>query len=113
VEKSRYRLINGSFPDDWNIKTDLNCITLLAVFEHIPAEKQIPVIRKIYDLLMPGGLVILTVPSKRADHLLNLLHGMGLILVCRSKNILVLTLRYHRYFQSTDLNWKNRNFNSV
>jgi hypothetical protein len=79
VEKPRYKLLKGNFPDDWNIKTDLNCITLLAVFEHIPSEKQKPAAKKIFDLLLPGGLAILTVPSKKADQLLNILYRAGLI----------------------------------
>jgi 2-polyprenyl-3-methyl-5-hydroxy-6-metoxy-1,4-benzoquinol methylase len=79
VAKPRYKLLKGIFPDDWNIKTELNCVTLLAVFEHIASEKQKPTTKKIFDLLLPGGLAILTVPSKKADRLLNILSRAGLI----------------------------------
>jgi 2-polyprenyl-3-methyl-5-hydroxy-6-metoxy-1,4-benzoquinol methylase len=79
VEKPRYKLLKGIFPEDWNLKTELDCITLLAVFEHFPSESQKPAAKKIFDLLQPGGLVILTVPSKKIDRLLNILHRAGLI----------------------------------
>jgi len=79
VVKPRYQLIKGQFPDDWKIDAELNCITLLAVLEHIPDEKQIPAVKKIFGLLSPGGLAILTVPSEKADRVLHFLRRAGLI----------------------------------
>ena len=57
----------------------MNCVTMLAVLEHIPAGQQKPIIRMIFDLILPGGLVILTVPSKKTDLLLRPLKRMGII----------------------------------
>ena len=79
VEKPRFTLIKGNFPKDWKIKSNMNCVTMLAVFEHIPSEEQKPMINVIFDLTLPGGLVILTVPSKKTDLLLVPLKRMGVI----------------------------------
>jgi 2-polyprenyl-3-methyl-5-hydroxy-6-metoxy-1,4-benzoquinol methylase len=79
VETPRFTLVKGLFPDDWQIKTKLDCITMLAVLEHIPSLQQPFIAKKNFDLLQPGGLVILTVPSKKADLLLNPLKRMGII----------------------------------
>ena len=79
VENPRFTLIKGNFPKDWTIKDKMNCVTMLAVLEHIPAGQQKPIIRLIFDLMLPGGLVILTVPSKKTDLLLRPLKRMGII----------------------------------
>jgi Methyltransferase domain len=79
IEKPRYKLFKGFFPDDWNIKTAFHCITLLAVLEHIPAKKQQQTIKNIFNLLIPGGLVVLTIPSKKADRILLILNRLGFI----------------------------------
>jgi len=79
VENPRFTLLKGRFPDNWNENVKLHCITMLAVLEHIPAEKQPPAIKKIFNSLMPGGLVILTVPSNQADRLLSPLKRLGIV----------------------------------
>jgi 2-polyprenyl-3-methyl-5-hydroxy-6-metoxy-1,4-benzoquinol methylase len=79
IRRPRYTLTNGRFPDDWNDKTSLDCITLLAVLEHIPLNYQEQIIKRIFDILKPGGLVILTVPSKKTDNILNFLKRIRII----------------------------------
>ena len=79
IKKPLFTLIKGRFPMDWNIKTELGCITMLAVLEHIPKEQQLQMVKQIFNLLSPGGLVILTVPSMKTERLLKLLRRMGLI----------------------------------
>lgn len=79
LEKQRFTLIKGNFPADWMMKTKMNCVTLLAVLEHIPTDQQAATAKIIFDLLIPGGLVILTVPSKKTDGLLTVLHRLGII----------------------------------
>jgi 2-polyprenyl-3-methyl-5-hydroxy-6-metoxy-1,4-benzoquinol methylase len=78
-EKPRFTLIKGNFPKDWAIKTKMNCVTMLAVLEHIPSGELKPMMNVIFDIILPGGLVILTVPSKKADLLLSPLKQMGII----------------------------------
>jgi SAM-dependent methyltransferase len=79
IARPRYSLIGGRFPDDWNNNIKLDCITLLAVLEHIPLNCQEPIVKKNFDILSPGSLVILTVPSKKTEIILNLLKGMRII----------------------------------
>ena len=79
LEKPRFTLLKGYFPEDWNIKTKFHCVTLLAVLEHIPVKRQQQTAKNIFDLLLPGGLVILTVPSKKTDRILVILNRLGMI----------------------------------
>jgi 2-polyprenyl-3-methyl-5-hydroxy-6-metoxy-1,4-benzoquinol methylase len=73
IQSPRYTLLSGKFPNDWNYCAKMDCVTLLAVFEHIPLENQEQIIKSIFEILLPGGLVILTIPSKKADNILNFL----------------------------------------
>lgn len=79
LENPLFTLFKGNFPEDLNIRTKLHCITLLAVLEHIPVKQQQQTVKNIFDLLLPGGLVILTVPSKKADRILVFLNRLGII----------------------------------
>lgn len=79
IKNPLFTLIKGHFPNDWNIKTELHCITMLAVLEHITKEQQQLLVNQIFNLLSPGGLAILTVPSIKTERLLKLLSRMRLI----------------------------------
>lgn len=79
INKDNIQLTKGIFPVDWNNTTSLDCITLLAVLEHIPVQTQKPFAQKCYSLLHPGGLLIITVPSRKTDRLLSLLQKLRLI----------------------------------
>lgn len=76
----RYRLVPGWFPAD--LADDVgtfDAITMLALFEHISPEDQPKVVQKCRDLLRPGGIVILTIPSKQVDHILDVLEKVKLV----------------------------------
>jgi hypothetical protein len=79
IERPGYTLMKGNFPDDWKIKTALHCITMLAVLEHIPANLQSNLAKRAFDILLPGGILILTVPSKKADTFLKIFKKIGMI----------------------------------
>jgi 2-polyprenyl-3-methyl-5-hydroxy-6-metoxy-1,4-benzoquinol methylase len=84
IEKQNYTLFPGYFPEDFKLNKKYDNITLLAVLEHIPLIK----LEKYPDLLSnylnPKGRVIVTIPSKKVDYILNILmffrliHGMDL-----------------------------------
>jgi hypothetical protein len=70
------------FPNDSISGSSFNIITALAVLEHIPKEQLETFVDNCYRHLEPGGLMVLTVPSKEVDYILNvlislrILHGM-------------------------------------
>jgi hypothetical protein len=49
---------------------------MLALFEHISPKDQPKVVQKCKSLLNPGGLVILTIPSKQVDSILGVLENV-------------------------------------
>jgi len=74
VERGPFRLLPGRFPDD--LPADIgrfDAITMLAVLEHIQPPHQPPLAQACYDLLVPGGRVVLTVPSPQVDPILRVL----------------------------------------
>ncbi|WP_338409182.1 methyltransferase domain-containing protein [uncultured Flavobacterium sp.] len=84
IVTNNYTLHPGYFPQDFEISKKYNAITLLAVLEHIPIN-QIATYPKLFsDLLYPKGRVIITIPTKKVDSILNvllffkLIHGMDL-----------------------------------
>jgi cyclopropane fatty-acyl-phospholipid synthase-like methyltransferase len=79
IETSNYTLFPGLFPNDFSIDNKYNNITLLAVLEHIPIEqiKKYPQLLSSY--LEPKGRVIITIPSKKVDYILDVLLFFKLI----------------------------------
>ena len=79
IETNNYTLFPGYFPNDFPIKKKYNNITLLAVLEHIPIEQieQYPQILSAY--LEDKGRVIITIPSKKVDCILDILLFFKLI----------------------------------
>jgi SAM-dependent methyltransferase len=77
-ETSRYVLYPGVFPD---ALPEVRCdaITMLAVLEHIPANRQAELAAACHRMLNPGGRVILTVPSPKVDDILAVLGRLRLI----------------------------------
>ena len=73
IETPNYCLYPGHFPKDFVIEKKYDNITLLAVLEHIPLTelKNYPYLLSTY--LLPKGRVIITVPTKKVDYILNLL----------------------------------------
>jgi cyclopropane fatty-acyl-phospholipid synthase-like methyltransferase len=79
IETSNYTLFPGFFPNDFSIDNKYNNITLLAVLEHIPIEqiKKYPQLLSSY--LESKGRVIITIPSKKVDYILDFLLFFKLI----------------------------------
>jgi len=77
--KESYSLYPGYFPADLPVQKQYECITLLAVLEHIPIKtiETFPSLFKKY--LRPKGRVIITIPSKSLDYILNVLLFFRLI----------------------------------
>jgi SAM-dependent methyltransferase len=85
VRSNNYVIYKDTFPDT---EVDLtsyhfNVITMLAVLEHILPEKQKILSKKCHDLLTNDGIIIITVPSKIVDRIIDVLkffkviHGMS------------------------------------
>lgn len=68
-----WRLIKSTFPTPQISGEEFEVVTMLALLEHIPAEGQRSIAAECHDLLGPGGLVVLTVPSALVDKALRLL----------------------------------------
>lgn len=78
-ESDLYCLYPGAFPEAVPKETTYDVITMLAVLEHIPPAEQARLGQFFYDLLNPGGRVVLTVPSPRVDDILHVLRKLRLI----------------------------------
>jgi SAM-dependent methyltransferase len=71
-ETAVYVLYPGVFPDALpEVRCDL--ITMLAVLEHIPEDRQAEVANACHRMLNPGGRVVITVPSPKVDSILSVL----------------------------------------
>ncbi len=80
VTEGRFKLVPGWFPKD--LPDDVgqfDAITMLALFEHIPPEAQDDVVASCRRLLKPGGRVVMTVPSKQVDTILDVLEKVKLV----------------------------------
>jgi SAM-dependent methyltransferase len=74
-----YTLHPGRFPEALPAGIECDLITMLAVLEHIPAERQGELAAAAERLLKPGGRLVLTVPSPRVDEILALLTRLRLV----------------------------------
>ncbi len=79
IKTEYYTLLSGKFPDDLPSDKTFNCITLLAVLEHIPKEEQLKLSEDCFNYLESSGRVIITVPSPFVDHILWILTKLRLI----------------------------------
>ena len=71
-EASGYVLYPGAFPDALpEVRCDV--ITMLAVLEHIPEDRQAEAAAACHRILEPGGRVVITVPSPKVDSILGVL----------------------------------------
>ena len=75
----RHELRPGVFPED--APGDLACdvITMLAVLEHVPPDRQASLATACARSLRPGGRVVVTVPSPLVDRILDVLGALRLI----------------------------------
>lgn len=84
VEGSNYKLLAGVFPDDfphWGEKycESFDAITVLAVLEHIPPEKQGDFAEACVRCLKLDGVILVTVPSERVDTILDIMQQLRII----------------------------------
>lgn len=73
------RLIRGMFPRDLNDHAPFDTICMLAVVEHIPPDAHATLARECFEHLRVGGYLLVTVPSPRADGVLNVLRFLRVI----------------------------------
>jgi len=74
------QIIQGFFPDNLPHRQEsFDVVTLLAVLEHIPLDKQSALAKNIFEHLNSQGLLIITVPSPYTDIILNILKQLHLI----------------------------------
>ena len=79
VQRPRYSLIRGSFPNDVPRDRAFDAITALAVLEHVPEGQRDEFARGCAELLGPRGTLILTVPSPLVDGILTVMKAVRLI----------------------------------
>lgn len=79
VTMKNYRLIAGQFPKDLPDTQPFDVIIMLAVLEHIPPGHQEQLAKKCAQFLKPGGELVITIPSPKADRILSLLQFMRVI----------------------------------
>jgi 2-polyprenyl-3-methyl-5-hydroxy-6-metoxy-1,4-benzoquinol methylase len=79
IHTNRYSLLKGFFPYVPKQPLEYDCITMLAVLEHIPISHQPVIAKQCHQLLKNNGKLIITVPSPKTDGLLKLLTGLRLI----------------------------------
>ena len=79
VERKNWRLIKGWFPEDLPDDEPFDVVTMLAVLEHIPPAEQEAMARAVADRLRPGGHLVITVPSKLVDPIVDALVHMKLM----------------------------------
>lgn len=72
-------LIRGVFPRDMPPCDPFDAISLLAVLEHIPVEEQSAFVAACWQYLLPGGRIVITVPSPTVDWILFPLRHLGAI----------------------------------
>ena len=73
------RLTKGFFPQCVRNEDAFDCITMLAVLEHIPTSEQSNLANACRSHLKPGGYLVITVPSPLVDRILALLKWLRLI----------------------------------
>jgi SAM-dependent methyltransferase len=77
-------LVKGLFPDALPDDRPFDAITMLAVLEHVPLDRQRQLAENCARYLKPNGHLIITVPSPIVDSILavlrffRLIHGMAL-----------------------------------
>ena len=74
-------LIRGFFPQDLAPKPTVafDAATALAVLEHVPEGQLETWAEALYDLLKPGGRLVVTVPAPAVDGILHLLMRLHLV----------------------------------
>jgi len=76
---ARYGFIQGSFPSALPPSEPFDVVAALAVLEHIPASDQPGFAAGCAKALRGGGRLVVTVPSRRVDDVLNVLRAVRLV----------------------------------
>jgi hypothetical protein len=79
VEGDRFRIVPGTFPDATFPEAPFDVITMLAVLEHAPPGEIDQWANACSALLVPGGLVVATVPSPQVDAILGVLMRLRIL----------------------------------
>jgi SAM-dependent methyltransferase len=74
-----FTIVPGFFPAARPPAIGWDAVTMLAVLEHVPTKEQPALAAACHELLKPGGRVIITVPAKAVDYILNVLRFLRLI----------------------------------
>lgn len=74
-------LVRGRFPADLPDEPPgaFDAVAALAVVEHVPHSELAHWSRRLAELVRPGGVLVITVPSPAVDHLLHVLIRLRLI----------------------------------
>lgn len=76
--RGKITIMKGTVPGSIELPAaSLDCITMLAVLEHIPDTPAVA--RECQRLLAPGGRLVITVPKPQVDHILAVLGKLRLI----------------------------------
>ncbi len=75
----KVELIKGSYPEALPRDETFDKISILAVLEHIPTDKQQEVAKCCFRHLKPNGYLVTTVPSPAVDRILDILTFLGLV----------------------------------
>lgn len=75
----RVRFYTGYFPEALLAGSAFDAITMLAVLEHVPADRLQALAGNCAAFLKPGGRLIITVPSPAVDYVLAVLKGLRVI----------------------------------
>jgi SAM-dependent methyltransferase len=78
-EDGRFRFLRGSFPDVDLPPEAFDVVMMLAVLEHVDEADLYRVREACERALVPGGRVVITVPSPRVDDILHVLGRLRLI----------------------------------
>jgi 2-polyprenyl-3-methyl-5-hydroxy-6-metoxy-1,4-benzoquinol methylase len=79
LEEANVELIPGTFPEALASRDPFDVITLLAVLEHVPRDRQAIVARGCARYLKPGGFLLVTTPEPFVDRILDALKFLRLI----------------------------------
>jgi SAM-dependent methyltransferase len=79
LDLGAFQFVDGRFPLPLPSQEPFDAIALLAVLEHVDTDAITDLRDRCVDLLAPGGVVLVTVPSPAVDHILEGLQRLHLV----------------------------------
>jgi 2-polyprenyl-3-methyl-5-hydroxy-6-metoxy-1,4-benzoquinol methylase len=79
INTASYSILKQRFPNPSIANRHFSIITALAVLEHIPNDELNGFVKDCHEQLKDGGLMVITVPSKWVDPILNFLIGLRIM----------------------------------